>query len=133
MSTTSPNGLADVRPHLTRLAGLVAEMANNRVRYQLAVGTCDGVGLMSADGVGVQCAVMTAGAVFPEHMHDEYECLVVYRGELRVVMSEASTTVTAPGAIGIPAGVTHMVIAPVETHMIAITIPIAPGYPHARP
>jgi quercetin dioxygenase-like cupin family protein len=133
MSTTSPNGMADVQPHLTRLAELVTEMADNRVRYQLAVGDCDGVGLMSDDGVGVQRAVMTAGAVFPEHVHEEYECLVVYRGELRVVMSGVSTIVTAPGVACIPAGVAHLVIAPVETHMIATTIPIAPGYPHARP
>ena len=70
------------------------------------------------------------GTIYDWHSHKETEVLVVYEGEMRVYREGGEHEVFLPGeAAHISPGENHRVETPVDTWVVAITVPAAKEFP----
>jgi len=104
------------------------------VEYEVENGVAFGFNLWNIKKVAIQRAFMSRGAVFPTHQHDEVEILIVYEGKLSVNKEHARecsnvNELQVGQCVRFSSGESHSVTALENTHMIAITIPAAEGYP----
>jgi quercetin dioxygenase-like cupin family protein len=93
-------------------------------------GTCLGRGLWNGPYSAVQRAFMSAGSVFPLHVHDCHEHLVVAKGAIVIFYQDQKNVAVGTGyGIHIPIGTAHGVKALEDTWVIGITVPPDRGYP----
>lgn len=98
------------------------------VRYEMLRGTCIGVSLLHERAIAVQKTFMSKYSVFPLHLHEEIEILVIYEGGI-----ETLGKVFKAGDIArIENGEEHTVTALEDTWMVAITIPASSAYPESE-
>ncbi len=98
------------------------------VHYPNESGPTTGFSLKNTGHVAVMDANVPAATEFPDHRHDSAEVMVVYRGEIRIKVSDTWHTLRVGDHISIPAGVKHRAVAVDDTWLIAITIPADEGY-----
>ena len=124
--------LEELVPKLRVLNDFVASENLNCIEYETADGTCVGHGLYKSPEVSVQRAFMSAGTVFPTHIHDATEVLTLYKGKARVECDGMPDRVIGPGeSCYFPKGSGHTVEALEDTWMIAVAVPMIEGYPNA--
>lgn len=101
--------------------------------YAVESGTALAFGEVKEDAVATARVFMSKDTVFPEHRHDEYECLVVYRGAIVVkIEGEEPMTLEVAQAIEIGRGIAHKVTALADSWLIATTVPADKrGFPGA--
>ena len=88
-------------------------------------------GLYSVPAISVARAFMSANTEIELHTHAEFELFVVYEGRmmLNVEGKEFGVEVRQSGYV-LP-NIPHSAYFPVDTKVIAITIPSSEGYPNA--
>lgn len=119
--------LRELTHHLT-LEDIVRKRCSDWIRYETVKGNCIGIGLLKERSVAVQKAFMSAGTVFPAHVHGETEYLVLYEGRVSVDGVEFK----ASDVVRIAPDQEHSVKALEDTWMVAITIPASHAYPDAE-
>jgi mannose-6-phosphate isomerase-like protein (cupin superfamily) len=108
----------------------LAHLIGKTVTYDCDQGSCTGVCLLNTEAVAVQYATLGPGTKFKPHQHgNELEYLIVISGELYNIIGEITERIPPGGSMLVPMGTTHWVYTFVETHVVAITIPAAEGYP----
>jgi quercetin dioxygenase-like cupin family protein len=84
--------------------------------------------LLVTPAISVAHTHLFIGGVFPKHDHEELECVVVYRGRVRVKL-EGRSFERGVGSFYFRPGESHEVIAIEDTWLITTAIPAAEGYP----
>jgi len=124
-------GLEEIKTKLV-LNDLVKSNKYGKVEYYTknGEGCITGKSLMNTGEVAVQNAYMKAGTVLPAHKHpDSIEYLIVYSGELQIIVYDRVYRVQPGQYIRFLKGDPHKVVALKDTWMIGITIPADSGYP----
>ena len=120
--------LKDITSKLPLLSNLIIERSNKYIKYKNLGGFCDGTSLLNKNEIAIQDAFMPKGNVFPAHLHDVNEIVIVYEGSLEVktnkiiVMNKGDLIKFEPNTL-------HLMTALEDTYMIGITIPSSPNYP----
>lgn len=114
--------------HQLTLADMVRKKCSDWVRYEVERGNCIGIGLLHERSCAVQKAFMSKGTVFPAHVHEEIEYLLIYEGKLELDGKQYDTG----EVIRIAPGQEHIVKALEDTWMIGVTIPASTAYPDAE-
>ncbi len=122
-----------LEPPLT-IAALAKFPADGAVEYRID-GTCIGFNLWNEPRISVQRAFLSAGAMFPEHVHEHSaEWLIIYAGEVRVRYGDEDVRTLGPGQCAqFAPGQLHTVEAIEDTWAIGVTVPADPGYPTGGP
>lgn len=115
--------------HQMTLQDVVRTKGSDWVRYDVEHGNCIGVGLLHERSVAVQKSFMSKGTVFPKHIHDETELLVVYEGAIEVDGRQYSVS----EVVRFHNGQEHTVKALEDTWLIGIIIPASSAYPDKEP
>ena len=120
-------------PPLTDFTRESLQHAREQIVYAVeGDGVCFGFGLLHNPLVAVQHAVITEGATFPRHRHDENEFLIPIQGRLRLLRNGAESQEAGPGGVlQIKPGEPHRVIALSDCWMIGVLVPAGGGYPDA--
>lgn len=99
------------------------------VEYKMETGTCLGWCIFKTDSIGVHRWYNSAGTIFPEHAHDEWEMIVVYEGTLilhsqgeKNYLKETDFFINEPN-------VKHWAEFPEECRYVTITIPPSKEFP----
>lgn len=114
--------------HQLTLEDIVRKRCSDWIRYEVSKGNCIGVGLLHERSVAVQKSFMSAGTIFPAHVHSETEFLIIYEGSLECdgkVYSAADVLKIAPEQ-------EHVVKALEDTWMVAVIIPASSAYPESE-
>jgi len=100
------------------------------IELKLPQGLAYSVGLFKDDSVAIARTRASADAIVPLHVHDEWENLIVYKGELILTIDERDIILneTRRGYY-IKPNAPHSAKFTVETEFIAITIPAAEEWP----
>jgi len=107
--------------------------SNSVINYDCPQGACKGVGLLKEKAVAVQDTILKPNTIFPLHVHNEIELLILVDGEFTSTINNKETKITTPGRlIVIDPGEEHFVYTKDGCRMIAVTIPAnIGGYPSA--
>lgn len=109
------------------------EVRSKIISYKLEGGTCISYGLFSSSEISVARTFVSAGALFPEHQHDEKEFALIFSGSAMVSIGNGEEFHVGPGeCIVLEPNVPHISRALEDTWFIAITIPYSKDYPDAR-
>jgi len=110
------------------LAEEMAEIQDGVAFYKIDQGTCFGVRLINTNLIAVQRVFMSNAAIFPTHIHNESEWIIVYQGKL-VIDGE---TLGKGKSIMFPPLTEHSIKAEENTWFIGITVPASKGYPNGK-
>ncbi|MBT7082598.1 MAG: cupin domain-containing protein [Chloroflexi bacterium] len=102
------------------------------VDYDMVRGMAVAWGLHAEEGVSVARTKFAPDSEFPEHSHEEREFVLVYEGELTLIVEGKPHVVGVGESFTICPGQTHSATNTVLTKVIAITIPASPGYPEGE-
>ena len=120
---------------LRRLTKLLPNTPNGHpvVSYDVGSGSSVGYGLLKTDDIAVQSNVLEAGTKFPYHTHtDIREWIIVYKGEIIFTLEGGEEVLVQRGeCITLDPGQSHCAYAPIECHLIGVTVPADKGYPDA--
>jgi len=109
---------------------------NNFVEYSIKGGEgaeCVGMNLLNNGKVAVQDCFITPGGIFPNHIHEEVEYLIVYSGRVRVVFLDKPPVELGVGDFyRAESGEVHGLEGLEKSWLIGVTIPAAKGYPDGR-
>lgn len=112
------------------LPPLVKDTGRSYKVYSVDQGECLGFELLANEKIAVQKNFSRAGTIFPKHCHEEAEIMVVYEGQMEIHFDANTVTPLGVGEhIFIEANTPHWAVFPVDTWIIALTIPPAAGYP----
>lgn len=92
-------------------------------------GTSYMVGLYKADFMAVARNYASMGCEFPEHKHDEWELLVVYKGEMHLSVEGKKRIIKEKEFYYLTPGTKHGGYFPKETWFLAITMPANESWP----
>jgi quercetin dioxygenase-like cupin family protein len=92
-------------------------------------GTSYMVGLYKAQCMAVARNYASAGCEFPEHVHDEWELLVVYQGEMHLIVEGKERIIKEKEFYYLMPGTRHGGYFPKETWFLAITMPANENWP----
>jgi len=82
------------------------------------------------DGLsGVILCETEAGTEWPEHYHDEWECVAVIEGELHIYLDGKPHIIGPKKCFSWDASILHSAYFPIDTRNYAITIPASDGFP----
>ena len=101
----------------------------DKIDYQVQGGNCVGEALLNEKEVAVQRVCMTAGTVFPEHSHHEFEVVVIISGEALHITPGMESKIAKDDVYTSRPGELHKFVAITDCTLIAITIPASEGYP----
>ena len=102
------------------------------IEYDMERGTAIAFGLWKQTEVAVARVFFSAGALFPEHSHNEKEFLICFEGHLRLTVDGKIIDLTPQDELTICPGQAHSAEAVVDTRVIAITVPAAEGFPGTK-
>lgn len=106
------------------------------IEYEIGpAGHCVGRGLLNTPEVAVQHAFLTAGSVFPRHIHkNAIEHLLVTVGELEVELTNTKEKFHLKRGDGVqlPKNQPHTCRVIADTYLIGVLIPSEPGYPEGQ-
>lgn len=130
--TSNLERLRELTPQLPTLGTMVTDSGESWNEIQAGGGTVFMFGLHKESGIAVARAFLSAGSIVEEHEHPkETEWLIVYAGQMEIVVAGESKIIQECEAICIKPSKPHVAKFPVDTWMLAITIPAAEGYPDA--
>lgn len=134
MSNNYLQKLRELTDNLPFFPSLVMAESNNRIDYDVENGISFSFGLMNNEKIAVADTFMREGTVFPEHLHNEREFLIVYEGALSVKRNGDDVTyiISNGESIYFEENELHIVTALEDTWVVSITIPAAEGYPNER-
>jgi len=116
--------LQQLYEQLVNLSDITDDSVCGVREYKLEKGTAFASGLKHNSEVAVAQSWLSAGAVFPYHVHEKsQEILVVYSGEVTVVTEEEKVRMRPGDSLHICKGCGHMLLAKTDVKIIAITIP----------
>ena len=124
------NNLERLKELTENLSAFAQRQQNDEVVYNVKNGKCFGKNLYNSPEIAVQRSFISAGALFPEHNHDVFEILIVYRGELEARVDKKTMVVSVGDSIYFEPLQVHSVMATQDTWMIGITIPADGSYPY---
>ena len=113
------------------LGDLVNIFSDNYTTYNTPGGTCIGLNLFNDKVIAVQRCFLTQGGMFPEHIHEEIEIIVVYDGEAQIVIEgiEKTQILKVGDIVRIEPNKKHEFTALTDVWVIGITIPASTAYP----
>ena len=112
------------------LTELIVGKSLGKVTYE---GGAEGYALYSGKDCVVQRAFLKKGYLFPEHIHEVVEVVVVLSGKLQSTVASLTTITTPTGIVCFPPKVAHSVFAETDCWVIGILIPYGVGYPEVLP
>lgn len=99
------------------------------VEMKMDKGTSYMVGLMKEDVIAVARNFASKGALFPEHQHEEWEMLVVYKGVMELLVDGKLKVLNEKDFYYLLPRTRHSAKFTEECHFLAITIPGAKAWP----
>ena len=126
--------LKELTESLPRIATL-ADFANpnendpKSVIYEIEGGNAISYALLSLPGVSVARTLVTSGAKFPEHQHDEKEIVVIFSGSAMMTVKGEKTILNEGDCMMFEPNVPHSGRALEDVWFIAITVPFSKDYP----
>ena len=122
-----------LEPPLTA-SSLASFPVDGAVEYRVD-GTCIGFNLWNESHISVQRCFLSAGAVFPEHVHEySAEWLIVYSGLLQVQYGKEDMVTVLPGQCAqFAPGQLHTVAAIEDSWVVGVTVPADSSYPAGGP
>lgn len=132
--------LADGRKSMARLTELTANLKDYRMirrvqsdahilKFDMEIGGATLTGLHNDSLSGVLLCETDAGTEWPEHYHDEWECVVVIEGEIHIYLDGTQHVVGPQCCFSWDASILHRAYFPKATRNYAITIPASDGFP----
>jgi len=116
--------LKQLTEQLINLKDITEDSVNGLREYKVKQGNAFATALKHNREVAVAQAFMSAGTIFPYHVHENAtEVIVVYSGKVTIVTDESRSVLTVGDSIHICAGCGHTLHAITDTKVIAITIP----------
>lgn len=99
--------------------------------YAMDAGTCFGVPLYETETIGIHRWFNSPG-VFPEHSHPETKIIIVYDGEMELIVNGDHYFLKPMMVYTIAPETVHQARFLVDTNYLTITKPPAPEFPHGR-
>jgi len=131
MKSDTLNKLRELTKELPVLSNLVSERYKAGISYSMSTGICSGEELFYNQSLAIQRAFMNKGAIFPLHLHNQNEWIIVSNGKLIDRNENGIVTELEVGdGIRVRKGESHSIEAIEDTWLIGITIPSSEGYPH---
>jgi quercetin dioxygenase-like cupin family protein len=121
--------LQDLLEHPPSFEDLIADLSGSFVEYEVEGGFSVGHGVLHDEDCAIQKNFASAGAMFPEHTHPEYEYIIIICGEGEVIIGDERKSFRENDCIVIKPGQSHSWSYTKHTKMIGITIPASKGYP----
>lgn len=87
------------------------------------------VNLMRNDEIAIAHTCFPDGGKFPVHSHAEFECILVYRGEITFNYGNKTKTLKPTDSICFDPYTPHMATIKPNTKVIAVTMPPSPDWP----
>lgn len=104
--------------------------APQTIHFDVTEGTGYGVGLYSEDdNISVMRCYFSKGTKYPEHHHPEWEFVLVYKGELHLIVDGKKRILPEKGFYYLNPGQRHSGYFPQETKLICLTIPRSEDFP----
>jgi len=117
---------------LPNLGEITTAGGNNRwVEIEAGQGTTFMFGLFRTRDMAVARAFLSAGSTIEDHQHKEAEWLFVYSGEMELTILDKKQRYKKGDCCHIKPKLPHKAEFPVDTWLLAVTMPAAEGYPHA--
>ena len=113
---------------LPELHNFVSKRGDKDIDYRVIGGVCHGVSLLNIPNIAIQDVFISKDTVFPVHLHEEIEILIVYEGMITVEIQQIETYMRGD-IVKFKPNTLHTVRAVVDCHLIGITIPSSPDYP----
>ena len=111
-------------------SGIVHQKSDQEIiELEMNHGTGYMVGLYKTPAIGVARNYASAGCEFPLHSHEEWELLLVYKGEMRLTVEGKTITLKEKGFHYILPGHQHEAYFPKESWFLAITMPASESWP----
>ena len=86
--------------------------------------------LLNIPEISVSRSFFSAGTKLENHVHDQKEYVLVYKGQITVFEPEkGDKTLNVGDCVIMNAGVKHSAIANIDSWIIAVTIPCSPDWP----
>jgi len=102
------------------------------VAYEIEGGNAISYALLSLPKVSVARTLVTSGAKFPEHQHDEKEIIVIFSGSAMMTIKGEKTILHEGDCMMFESNVPHSGRALEDVWFIAITVPYSKDYPNDR-
>lgn len=122
-------------PPIPNLSDSVGCDKGTIIEYEPVKGVAIGFGLYNnkseKHSVAVMRVIMSAGTIYPEHVHEEKEYGIVFKGHMKITMNGTTQDIYKGDMVYIPSNVPHIAETPVDSEIIFITIPSGKGYPDA--
>jgi quercetin dioxygenase-like cupin family protein len=129
----------EIGANLTRIRELtekldfsqIIDRRNNgeSIEYALEQGKAMSFGLWKTQEIAVARTVMSEGAKWQKHSHDEKEIVIVYRGSIKIIHDDHEVLLVEGDTYTIEPGNRHEAISANGCDVIAITIPAADDWP----
>ncbi|MBW1812510.1 MAG: cupin domain-containing protein [Deltaproteobacteria bacterium] len=97
--------------------------------FSVAGGTSYMVGLFKDKIMAVSRVYSSAGVEFPVHMHDEWELIIVYQGELHLKVEGKIIILKEKEFYYLKPGTSHGAYYPVDSWVLCITMPASEDFP----
>jgi len=99
--------------------------------YDMKEGDCEGIRLFQEDNIiNVSRWKSSKGTLFPRHIHDSVEVIIVYKGSMNLTLGDGfRRNIVVGDHAYIPPKTTHKAHFPDDCEYVTITIPPAEGFP----
>ena len=136
--------LAVLRQLVSELPPLPTRVVGDVATLDMVRGKGTGIGILADPRASVAVWDFSAGAVCPEHKHDQREWIIVIEGELHLCVNDVErktshynvrgrNIVLLPGDYYfVEGGTRHSAESPIATTLIAITVPKSEEFPDAQ-
>lgn len=124
--------LESLLEHPPVLEDLVASMAERFVEYTVERGFAVGHGVLHDNDCAILKLFISAGTVFPVHIHNEYEYIIIVDGEGDYTIDGDTKPFKPLDCVVLKPGQLHTWYYRTNTRQICITIPASKGFPHGE-
>jgi len=97
--------------------------------FTLDAGTSYMVGLFKNNAIAVTRVYSGAGVEFPSHIHDEWELILVYEGELHLTVEGKTKIIKKKEFYYVEPKVSHSAFYPVDSWVLCVTMPASADFP----
>jgi len=110
--------------------GIVHRAGSQEIlELEMVQGTSYMVGLYKTPVIAVARNYASRACKFPKHVHEEWELLIVYQGEMNLSVGGEMINLKAKEFYYIEPGTEHEAFFPAETWFLAITMPASKDWP----
>lgn len=105
------------------------DISQKHVVYDVEGGVCHSYSLFSSPEISVARTFISEGSIFPEHLHEETEYILIFSGSA-LIRVDGKEKILRPGKCTVhEPNVPHWAKALEDTWFIAISIPYSKDYP----